>query len=69
MYEIHSDRISEVRFILLSPWTMTLCAELQSVLNNENDGEYFRVLADRLALVGKALIYQVRLGRQQRASG
>jgi hypothetical protein len=53
----------EVQFILLSPWTINLCADLKTALGERDDNsqfkEYFTVLKQRLEVTGAVLLKEV----------
>lgn len=60
-----------VRFILSSPWTMTLNMDLKMLMNQDAEvhDDYRRILRERIALSGKTLMEEIQEGLGQEVSG
>lgn len=50
-----------VRFVLSSPWTMNLCADLRNVIDNDCQTRYSELLQNRITTTGKAILEEVKL--------
>ncbi|KAJ6509324.1 hypothetical protein C8R47DRAFT_18680 [Mycena vitilis] len=51
---------SSTRFMLSTPFTLNLCADLKSVCEGNGSGEYFAFMKERLKTIGLRLLDQIR---------
>ncbi|KAJ7655030.1 hypothetical protein DFH06DRAFT_1201391 [Mycena polygramma] len=58
---------SSTRFMLSTPFTLNLCADLKSVCEGDGSGEYFAFMKERLKTIGLRLLDQIRCRLAQTA--